>query len=428
MVVWSNWTGDQRCAPAVVERPGSEDELVAAVRAAVARGGGVRAVGSGHSFTDAACTDGTMVDLGRMARVLDADPGAGLVTVEAGITLHRLGAELAARGLALHNQGDIDAQTLGGATATATHGTGARFANLSAAIAAVRLVTADGEVRVLDGGDALAAARVSLGALGVVSAITLRCVPRYTLHRSDAPRPLAETLDRLDAHVDASDHFEFWIFPYTGTALTRACRRSDEPPAPPPAWRRALQEDVIENRLLELVCRAGRAAPRAVPRLNALVAGAMSASEVADHSHRVFATRRRVRFNEMEYAIPRAHAREATERVLAVIERRRLPIVFPLEVRFAAADDALLSTAYGRATCYVAVHQYRGMEYETCFRAVEAIMDELDGRPHWGKRHDQTAATLAPRYPGWERFAAVREALDPRGVFANDYVRRVLGA
>ena len=428
MVVWSNWTGDQRCTPAVVERPGSEDELVAAVRAAVARGGGVRAVGSGHSFTDAACTDGTMVDLGRMARVLDADPGAGLVTVEAGITLHRLGAELAARGLALHNQGDIDAQTLGGATATATHGTGARFANLSAAIAAVRLVTADGEVRVLDGGDALAAARVSLGALGVVSAITLRCVPRYTLHRSDAPRPLAETLDRLDAHVDASDHFEFWVFPYTRTALTRTCRRSDEPPAPPPAWRRALQEDVIENRLLELVCRAGRAAPRAVPRLNALVAGAMSASEVADHSHRVFATRRRVRFNEMEYAIPRAHAREAVERVLAMIERRRLPIVFPLEVRFAAADDALLSTAYGRATCYVAVHQYRGMEYETCFRAVEAIMDELDGRPHWGKRHDQTAATLAPRYPGWERFAAVREALDPRRVFANDYVRRVLGA
>jgi L-gulonolactone oxidase len=427
-MVWSNWTGDQRCTPAVVERPGSEEELAAAVRAAVARGGGVRAVGSGHSFTDAACTDGTMVDLGRMARVLDADPGAGLVTVEAGITLHRLGAELAARGLALHNQGDIDAQTLGGATATATHGTGARFANLSAAIAAVRLVTADGEVRVLDGGDALAAARVSLGALGVVSAITLRCVPRYTLHRSDAPRPLGETLDRLDAHVDASDHFEFWVFPYTRTALTRTCRRSDEPPAPPPAWRRALQEDVIENRLLELVCRAGRAAPRAVPRLNALVAGAMSASEVADHSHRVFATRRRVRFNEMEYAIPRAHAREATERVLAVIERRRLPIVFPLEVRFAAADDALLSTAYGRATCYVAVHQYRGMEYETCFRAVEPIMDELDGRPHWGKRHDQTAATLAPRYPGWERFAAVREALDPRRVFANDYVRRVLGA
>jgi L-gulonolactone oxidase len=153
----------------------------------------------------------------------------------------------------------------------------------------------------------------------------------------------------------------------------------------------------------------------------------MSASEVEDHSHRVFATQRRVRFNEMEYGIPREHARAAVERVLAAIERRRLPVAFPLEVRFAAGDDALLSTAHGRETCYVAVHQYRGMEFETAFRAVEAIMDELGGRPHWGKRHYQTAATLAARYPGWDRFQAVRERLDPERVFTNDYVRRVLG-
>jgi FAD-linked oxidoreductase len=426
---WSNWTGDQRCAPTAIVRPGSEDELAAAVRAAAERGS-VRAVGSGHSFTDAACTDGTMVDLAHRQRVLDAEPATGLVTVEAGITLHRLGAELAARGLALHNQGDIDAQTLAGATATATHGTGVRYRNLSAGIAALRLVTAAGDVLELSperDPDAFLAARVSVGALGVVSAITLRCVPRFTLHRHDAPRPLAETLDRLDEHVDANDHFEFWVFPYTRTALTRTCRRSGEPPSPRPAWRRRLQEDVLENRLLELVCRTGRAVPRAVPRLNQLVSSAMSASEVEDHSHNVFATQRRVRFNEMEYAIPREHAREAVERALDAIERPRLPIAFPLEIRFAAGDDALLSTTHGRETCYVAAHQYRGMEFETCFRAIEAIMDDYGGRPHWGKRHYQTAATLADRYPGWARFQAVRARLDPGGVFTNDYVRRVLG-
>jgi L-gulonolactone oxidase len=429
-VTWSNWTGDQRCAPDAIVRPGSEAELAAAVRAAVARGRGVRAAGSGHSFTDAACTDGTMIDLGGMQRVLAADPASGRVTVEAGITLHQLGRELAARGLALHNQGDIDAQTLAGATATATHGTGARFQNLSAGIAALRLVTAAGDVLELSpesDPDAFRAARVGVGALGVVSAITLQCVPRFTLHRCDAPRPLEATLDRLDEHVDGNDHFEFWVFPYTRTALTRTCRRSDEPPSPPPAWRRRLQEDAVENRLLELVCRTGRAVPRAVPRLNRLVTGAMRASEVADHSHRVFATVRRVRFNEMEYGIPREHARAAVERALAVIERRRLPITFPLEVRFAAGDDALLSTAHGRETCYLAIHQYRGMEFETAFRAFEAIMDEYGGRPHWGKRHYQSAATLAPRYPGWERFQAVRARLDPRGAFTNDYSRRVLG-
>jgi FAD-linked oxidoreductase len=424
-VAWRNWTGDQRCVPAAVVRPAGEEELAAAVRDAVARGLGVRVAGSGHSFTDIACTDGVMLDLSLMRRVLDVD--GDRATVEAGITLNRLGEELAARGLALENQGDIDAQTLAGATATATHGTGVRFRNLSAGIAGLRLVTAAGETLDLRAGDELLAARVSLGALGVVSRITLRCVPRFTLRRRDEPRPLGETLDRLDQHVDDADHFEFWVFPYTRTALTRTCRRSSDAPSPPPAWRRRLQEDLIENGLLDLVCRAGSTLPRGVPRLNRLVAAAMSASDVEDHSHRVFATRRRVRFNELEYAIPRAHAREAVERALEAIERRRLPVGFPLEIRFAAADDALLSTAHGRETCYVAVHQYRGMEFESCFRAIEEIMDSYDGRPHWGKRHYQTAATLAPRYAGWERFQAVRARLDPDGVFANAYVRRCLG-
>jgi L-gulonolactone oxidase len=426
-VSWRNWTGDQRCAPAAIARPADEDELAAIVRDGVARGLGVRAAGSGHSFSDIACTDGVLVDLGRMGKVLEDDPESGRVTVEAGIALNQLGQELAVRGLALENQGDIDAQTLAGATATATHGTGVRFRNLSAAIVGLRLVTAAGETLDVSEGDELLAARVSLGALGVVTRITLRCVPRFTLHRRDEPRPLRETLERLDEHVDGCDHFEFWVFPYARAALTRTCRRSDEPPSPPPAWRRRLQEDAVENGLLELVSRAGRAVPRGVPRLNRLVTAAMSASDVEDRSHRVFPTLRRVRFNEMEYAIPREHAREAVERALAAIERRRLPVGFPLEVRFAAADDALLSTAHERETCYVAVHQYRGMEFETAFRAVEEVMDEYGGRPHWGKRHYQTAATLAGRYPAWNRFQAVRARLDPDGTFANAYIRRCLG-
>jgi L-gulono-1,4-lactone dehydrogenase len=424
-VSWQNWTGDQRCAPAAIVRPSGEEELAAAVGDAVARGLGVRVAGSGHSFTDIACTDGVMLDLGALDRVLEAD--GALVTVQAGITLRRLGQELAECGLALENQGDIDAQTLAGATATATHGTGVRFGNLSAGIAGMRLVTAAGETLDLTAGDELLAARVSLGALGVVSRITLRCVPRFTLHRRDEPRPLGETLERLDEHVDGSDHFEFWVFPYTRTALTRTCRRSADPPSPPAAWRRRLQEEAIENGLLDLVSRAGRAVPRGVPRLNRLVTAAMSASDVEDHSHRVFATKRRVRFNEMEYAIPRERAREAVERALGAIERRRLRVGFPLEVRFAAGDDALLSTAHERQSCYVAVHQYRGMEFETAFRAVEEVMDSYGGRPHWGKRHYQTAATLAERYPAWERFQAVRARLDPDGAFANAYVRRCLG-
>ena len=427
---WQNWAGDQRCAPARIARPTSEDELAQVVARAAARGLPVRAVGSGHSFTDIACTDGLLVDTSGMQRVIDADAESGLVTVQAGITLHALGLENARHGLALENQGDIDAQTLAGALATATHGTGARFGNLSTRVVAMRLVTASGDVvDVTDASDpdALRAARVSLGALGIASQVTIACLPLYTLHRHDQPLPLAGVLDRLDEHVESNDHFEFFLWPYTRTALTRSTMRSDAPPKPRAQWKRTLQERVIENRVLELSCGTGRRLPSLVPRLNRMMAAAMSEARVQDRAYKVYASQRDVRFTETEYAIPRAHAREALERALALVERRKLPILFPFEVRFAAGDDAFLSTAHERETCYIAAHQYTGMEFESFFRGFEEIMDAYGGRPHWGKRHYQSAATLRDRYPEWDRFQAVRARLDPDGVFANDYTRRVLG-
>jgi L-gulono-1,4-lactone dehydrogenase len=429
-VLWTNWAGDQRCAPAEIVRPTSEDELAQLVAGAASRGLRVRAVGSGHSFTDIACSDGMLVDTSGMQHVIAADPGSGRVTVEAGIKLHALGPQNARHGLALENQGDIDTQALGGALATATHGTGVRFGNLSTRVVGVRLVTATGDVVELTGDadpEGLLAARVSLGALGIASQVTLACVPLYTLRRHDRPLPLADVLDRLDEHVDGNDHFEFFLWPYTRTAMTRSTARSDAAPRPTARWKRALREQVVENHVLGLVCRSGRRFPGQVPRLNGLIASALGESRVQDLAHRVYATRRDVRFTETEYAIPRAHAREALERALALVERRRLPILFPFEVRFAAADDAFLSTAHDRETCYIAAHQYAGMEFESFFRGFEEIMDSYGGRPHWGKRHYQSAATLRERYPQWDRFQAVRARLDPGGVFANDHTRRVLG-
>jgi L-gulonolactone oxidase len=428
--VWQNWAGDQRCAPSEIARPTSEDELAQTVARATARGLRIRAAGSGHSFTDIACTDGLLVDTSGMQRVIEADVGSGLVTVQPGITLHALGPQNARHGLALENQGDIDAQTLAGALATATHGTGAHFGNLSTRVVGMRLVTGSGDVVDLNhesDPEALLAARVSLGALGIASQVTIHCVPLYTLKRHDKPLPLDEVLDGLDEHVNDTDHFEFFLWPYTRTAMTRSTTRSDDPPVPTARWKRVIQEQVIENQALELVCRAGRRFPSRVPRLNRLIAAAMSDARVEDHGYKVYATRRAVRFTETEYAIPREHAREALERALALIERRGLPILFPFEVRFAAADDAFLSTAHGRDTCYIAAHQYSGMEFESFFRGFEEIMNSYGGRPHWGKRHYQTAATLRERYLQWDRFQAVRGRLDPDGVFANDYIRRVLG-
>jgi L-gulono-1,4-lactone dehydrogenase len=428
--LWRNWTGDQRCAPAAIETPASEAELAEAVARAAEVGRSVRAAGSGHSFTDIACTDGHLVRLDRMDRVLDSDSATGLVQVEAGITLHDLGRELAERGLAMENQGDIDKQTLGGAIATATHGTGARFPNISAQVTALRVVTGDGSVLELSEDsdpEALLAARVGLGSLGMVSAVTLRCVPLFTIRRVDEPRPLRDTLAGLDELADSNDHFELYVFPYCDVALTRSSERTDAPPvrvSPRALW---FQEVVLENRVIDLVNRVGAAFPAAIPWINRRITALVGKSVRTDHSYRVYASRRDVRFTEMEYAIPREAAAVAVERVLDTIERRCLPVGFPLELRFTAPDDAFLSTAHGRHTAYIAVHMYRGVEFESYFRAVEAIMDDYGGRPHWGKRHYQSAATLRPRYPEWDRFQAVRARLDPGGLFRNDYADRVLG-
>jgi L-gulono-1,4-lactone dehydrogenase len=418
---WTNWDRLQRCAPERVETPTSEEELARAVTSA----NRVKVAGSGHSFTDIACTDGVMVDMSKLRGLLAVD-GAE-VTVQAGITIRELGEELRSRGLAMENQGDVDPQTLAGAIATATHGTGGRFGNLSSQVVGVRLVDGTGEPHDIRAGDELRAARVSLGALGVIAAVTLRCVPAFTIHRIDAPRPLDDVLSRLDELVDAHDHWEAFVMPYTRRALTLTSERTDREPSPPGRVAAFAHDVVLENVVLGAFCRAGRAFPKLIPSLNRGLASLMGGAEHLDASNRVYANTRLVRFTEMEYAIPREHAAEALERVLELIERRRLPVGFPIELRVVAPDDALLSTAYERPTAYIAVHQYLGMEFETYFRAVEAVMDEYGGRPHWGKRHYQSAATLAPRYPEWERFQEIRERLDPERRFENDYTRRVLG-
>ena len=419
--LWTNWAREQRCAPERIERPRSEEEL-ARVVAGAAR---VKPAGSGHSFTDIACTDGVMIDLSGMNRVLGVEGED--VTVEAGITLRELGEQLARRGLAMENQGDVDPQTLAGSISTATHGTGGRFGNLSSRVVGLRLVDGTGTVRDLREGDELLAARVGLGALGAISTVTLRCVPAFTIHRVDEPQDLGDVLGRLDEHVDAHDHWEAFVLPYTRRALTLVSERTSREPDSRGRAEAFARDVLLENAALWAAGRLGRSAPRAIPTVSRRFAALMGRAEHLDRSHRVYANTRLVRFTEMEYGIPREHAAEALERVLEVIERRRLPVGFPIELRVVAGDDALLSTAHGRPTAYIAVHQFRGMEFETYFRAVEAIMDEYGGRPHWGKRHYQSAATLAPRYPGWERFQEVRGRFDPEGRFGNDYLRRVLG-
>ena len=427
---WRNWAGDQRCRPAAIATPGSIEEISAAIARAGADDRRIRVVGSGHSFSDIALTDGLQLRLDRLTRVLDLDRSSGLVRVQAGITIRELSARLAEHGLALENLGDVDAQTIAGAIATATHGTGARLRNISAQVAELTLVLADGStLRCAPDRDveAYRAARVSLGALGVIAEVTLRCVPAFTLRGHDSPQPLADALDRFEELALANDHFEFFVFPHADTALTRTNNRTDAPPRPRGRASAYANDILLTNHAFGLLCRAGRRIPARIPQINRLVTRLAGSTTRVDRSDRIFASPRLVRFTEMEYALPRARTTEAVRRIMALVPEHGFAVPFPIEVRTVADDDAFLSTAYGRDSGFVAVHMFEGMAYEPYFRAVEAIMDELGGRPHWGKRHFQTASTLRPRYPDWDRYQAARARLDPHGRFANDYTDRVLG-
>jgi L-gulonolactone oxidase len=427
---WVNWAGDQSCRPARIARPRNRDELAEVVAGAAAAGRRVRVAGSGHSFTEAALTDGVMVRLEALSGVLDADPGSGLVRVAAGTVLADLNQQLARLGLAMENLGDIDRQTIAGAISTGTHGTGARLRNLSAQVEGLELVLADGSVRHLSAvtdPELLRAARVAVGALGAISAVTLRCVPAFDLLRVDSPHPREQVLDSFAERAAAHEHFELFTFPYDDSALVLERNRIEEPPRPRRRHAAYLNDVVLENWALGMLAATGKALPRTIPALSRLAGRLASGSRTSDRSDRVFVNERRVRFTEMEYGVPREDGPEAVRRVIEWIRSNAFPVFFPIEMRVAAGDDAFLSPSHERDTAYIAVHQYRGMEWRPYFEAVEAIMDDYGGRPHWGKRHFQTAATLAPRYPAWEEFQRARDTLDPGRVFANEYTERVLG-
>jgi len=474
---WQNWAGTHRATPARWYRPADVAGIAGAVKEAAASGLTVRALGSGHSFTPVAATSGAALDLSLwtgivsatlLARGDTAPPGAtpdpdgpeppeeGLVTVRSGTTLRALNASLDRLGLAMPNLGDIDAQTIAGALCTGTHGTGAGLGGLATQVEALELVLADGSVVSCSASvrpELFTAARVGLGALGVLAAVTLRCVPAFTLAADERPMPFDEVIEGFDEFAVDNDHFEFYWFPYGRKALVKRNNRvrtgeltdvsaslvrgavSPEHPgdaaltAPPPMprWRRFWEFDVMENAAFGTLCRVGRAAPRLIPPLNRFSSAALSRRSYSDVSHRVFVTPRRVRFVESEYAVPRSSVLEVLAELRREVPRLAEPVMFPVEVRVAAADDIWLSTAHGRDTAYIAIHQYAGLPYRAYFSLFEAVVAAVGGRPHWGKLHTLDAGRLRALYPHYDDFLRVRAEVDPEGRFSTPYLDRILG-
>jgi len=430
--VWRNWGRSESIRPQRIERPATPDAVQRAVAAAAKQGMRVKAIGAGHSFTAISAAPGVLLDLESLTGVLDVDLERARVTLAAGTHLHQLPALLRPHGLALQNMGDIDRQTIAGATSTGTHGTGGSFGGLATQIVALTLVTGEGEmlrISETENAELLPAARLGLGALGVILDITLQCVPAFLLQAVERPEPLQDALDGYLHRSAREDHFEFYWFPHTETALTKTNTRLPltEQRAPLSPVGRWMDDELLANGLYRGVCAVGTIVPAIVPPFSRLAQKLTGNRDFTDHSPRVYVTNRTVRFREMEYAIPREAVPGALAEVKALIEKRGWRISFPIEVRSAAADENWLSTAYGRETGYIAVHRYYREDPSAYFHAVEEIMMAHGGRPHWGKMHYRDADSLRTVYPRFDDFLAVRDRLDPERRFENTYLRRVLG-
>ncbi len=427
MSTWTNWAGNVTTTPALIAHPASTDEVVQLVTTHPR----LKAVGAGHSFTPIAATEATLLRLDRMNRVLTADTTSGLVRVQAGISLHDLNRRLDALGLALPNLGDVDPQSVAGATSTGTHGTGARLFGIAKAVAGLQLVTAAGEVLEIGPDHELFdAARVGLGALGIVTEVTLQCVPAFLLHAREEPMALSEVLTGLDDLVDGNDHFEFYFFPHTDKALTKRNNRVPEgtEPSPLPRWRHLLDDELLSNTLYEQVQRVGTKRPALIPRINAVSGSLLGAREYTDASHEVFISPRRVRFRESEFALPRAAAADVIREMQRWYASADEHVSFPVEVRFTAADDIWLSTGHERDNVYIAVHQFHRTDPARYFAAMQDIFTAHEGRPHWGKMHTLGADYFRTVYPRFDDFVAVRDKLDPERKLTNDYLDQVLGS
>ncbi|MEH3066533.1 MAG: FAD-binding protein [Aeromicrobium erythreum] len=429
-LLWRNWAGNVRSHPRRVLHPTSTAEVVEAVHAARAEGLPVKAYGAGHSFTPIAATEGVLLRLDRMDALVWHDAATRRVRVQAGTSLHRLNPLLQSLGLALPNLGDVDPQSVAGAVSTGTHGTGARLQGIAAAVVGVQLVTSDGDVVEIDETHPwFGAARVGLGALGVVTELTLQCVPAFLLHAREEPMRLPEVLERLPELVEANDHFEFYWFPHTEKALVKRNNRVPEGTerAPVGRLRHLVDDELLSNGLFEVVNRVGARFRSAVPRVNQVSGSALSAREYVDQSHEVFVSPRRVRFCESEFAVPRGALHDVIAGLQCWFAAGHETVAFPIEVRFTAADDVWMSTGHDRDNCYVAVHQYHRLDPTAYFRAAQDVFTAHEGRPHWGKMHTLDADYLRQRYSRFDDFVAVRDELDPQRVFSNPYLDRVLG-
>lgn len=423
---WANWSGWVKCAPKSIESPQSEGDLSRVVRNAT---GPVRVAGSGHSFTRLVETNGTIISMDGLTGVDLCNLQQREVNVWGGTRICDLGLPLKDYDLALANQGDIDRQTITGAIGTGTHGTGRALGSLSTQLAAFRLVTAAGDVLHCSpevNNDVFEGGRVSLGSLGVMSQVRVKCRPAYKLEEHIWPMDVNHCLGRLDAFDDANRHFEFFWFPYADNVIAKTLNETQKgAPDPRPPEARSMRR--AENRVFQMACEAGRFLPFLKPSLQRYLTNSSGESTRIRWSCEAFPSPRTVLFNEMEYAIPTENGADCVREIAAYIRGRRFNVMFPIEFRRVADDDIWLSPFYGRPSVTISIHQYAKQRYRRFFDGCEAIFRSYGGRPHWGKLHSLKAKDFEALYPKWGDFLALRQRLDPDRKFVNPHLKDIFG-
>ncbi len=388
---WKNWSGEVIAAPARIETPDSEEALITLVKQAAKAKQPIRVTGTGHSFTPLCATDGMLVSLDGMQGMVSVDLANLNATVWGGTKLWQLGDPLREAGMAMDSMGDIDRQSIAGAISTGTHGTGHGVGSISRQVIGLRLIAASGDIvecSAEKNPELLKAAQVSLGALGIVSQVTLRLVPAYRLHERQWNAMFDECFASLDKNIQENRHFEFfWV-------STR------------PKWK----DDSCLMKSLNPTSKM----PHDLPDKE---------GERIDHSARIFPSVRNNLFNEIEFAVPEANGPECLLELRQLMLHKHPDIAWPLEYRTVGADDILLSPAYKRDTVTISAHQAADLEYRPFFKDVEAVFRNHQGRPHWGKIHTHTRDDLRALYPMWDRFHAIRRELDPEGLFLNGYLK-----
>ncbi len=423
---WKNWSGNVVANPTEVHTPRSEQEVVTLVNRIIKEGKKVRVVGSGHSFSKVAASNQVLVSLDEMQGLIEYDKELKTATIWGGTKLKQLGELLFEIGLAQENLGDIDVQSVAGAISTGTHGTGSELQSLSNQILGLTLVNGKGELLTITGADTdlLNAAKLSLGTIGIITRVKLQLTSAYKLEETTKKESFEDCMNQMDTYIRENRNFEFFWFPHTELVQTKFLNESDKPLKQKGAVKK-LGDRIVENWLFRLMSTWVKWFPICAKSLSKVSAWGISNGNYIDWSHKIYATPREVKFNEMEYNVPIEHCKDVLLELKEMISTQNILVHFPVECRFVKADELMISPAYKRDAAYIAVHQYKGMAFRNYFSKAEAIFRKYNGRPHWGKINFLTKECVQRTYPRWQDFKTIRDYHDPNRIFLNEYLEKI---